>query len=79
MSRLSGIPRIGLGAACWPSIDTRRAFYDMLTLKTVLLILIGLVARLRKSWVLIFVSFCLTGGLSLFCGASLRAGYPALT
>ena len=34
MSRLAGIALIGLGAACWPSIDTRRAFYGMLTFGT---------------------------------------------
>jgi hypothetical protein len=31
MSRLAGIALIGLGAACWPSADTRRAFYGMET------------------------------------------------
>jgi hypothetical protein len=31
MSRLAGIALIGLGAACWPGTDTRRAFYGMLT------------------------------------------------
>jgi len=31
MSRLTGIALIGLGAACWPGTDTRRAFYGMLT------------------------------------------------
>jgi hypothetical protein len=31
MSRLAGIALIGLGAACWPSTDTRRAFQGMVT------------------------------------------------
>ena len=31
MSRLAGIALIGLGAACWPGADTRRAFYGMVT------------------------------------------------
>jgi hypothetical protein len=31
MSRLAGIALIGLGAACWPGTDTRRAFYGMVT------------------------------------------------
>jgi hypothetical protein len=31
MSRLAGIALIGLGAACWPGADTRRAFHGMLT------------------------------------------------
>jgi hypothetical protein len=30
MSRLAGIALIGLGVACWPGTDTRRAFYGML-------------------------------------------------
>ena len=34
MSRLAGIALIGLGAACWPGNDTRRAFYGMLTYST---------------------------------------------
>src|SRR5271157_6162329 len=29
MSRLAGIALIGLGAACWPGTDTRRAFHGM--------------------------------------------------
>jgi len=44
MSRLAGIALIGLGAACWPSTDTRRAFYGMVTysvLAMVFLIYIG--------------------------------------
>jgi len=31
MSRLAGIALIGLGAACWPGPDTRRALYGMVT------------------------------------------------
>ena len=31
MSRLAGIALIGLGAACWPGTDTRRAFLGMVT------------------------------------------------
>ena len=31
MSRLAGIALIGLGAACWPGTDTRRAFQGMAT------------------------------------------------
>jgi hypothetical protein len=31
MSRLAGIALIGLGAACWPGVDTRRAFNGMVT------------------------------------------------
>jgi len=31
MSRIAGISLIALGVACWPSADTRRAFYGMLT------------------------------------------------
>ena len=31
MSRLAGIALIGLGAACWPGTDTRRAFQGMVT------------------------------------------------
>lgn len=31
MSRLAGIALIGLGAACWPGTDTRRAFHGMVT------------------------------------------------
>jgi hypothetical protein len=30
MSRLAGIALIGLGAACWPGPDTRRAFQGMM-------------------------------------------------
>jgi hypothetical protein len=44
MSRLAGIALIGLGAACWPGTDTRRAFYGMVTyslLAMLLLIYIG--------------------------------------
>jgi hypothetical protein len=44
MSRLAGIALIGLGAACWPSTDTRRAFLGMMTysvLAMLLLIYIG--------------------------------------
>lgn len=29
MSRLAGMALIGLGAACWPGTDTRRAFFGM--------------------------------------------------
>jgi hypothetical protein len=45
MSRLAGIALIGLGAACWPGTDSRRAFYGMVTyslLAMLLLIYIGL-------------------------------------
>jgi len=31
MSRLAGIALIGLGAACWPDTDSRRAFSGMVT------------------------------------------------
>jgi hypothetical protein len=31
MSRLAGIALIGLGAACWPGADTRRALLGMVT------------------------------------------------
>jgi hypothetical protein len=31
MSRLAAIALIGLGTVCWPSTDTRRAFYGMVT------------------------------------------------
>ena len=31
MSRLAGMALIGLGAACWPGTDTRRAFFGMVT------------------------------------------------
>ena len=31
MSRLAGIALIGLGAACWPGAETRRAFQGMVT------------------------------------------------
>jgi hypothetical protein len=31
MSRLAGMALIGLGVACWPGTDTRRAFYGMVT------------------------------------------------
>jgi hypothetical protein len=44
MSRLAGIALIGLGAACWPGADTRRAFYGMVTyslLAMLLLIYVG--------------------------------------
>jgi hypothetical protein len=44
MSRLAGIVLLGLGAACWPGVDTRRAFYGMLiysTMAMVYLIVIG--------------------------------------
>jgi len=44
MSRLAGIALIGLGAACWPGADTRRAFYGMVTyslLAMLVLICIG--------------------------------------
>jgi hypothetical protein len=44
MSRLAGIALLGLGAACWPGADSRRAFYGMLTYSTmamVYLIVIG--------------------------------------
>jgi hypothetical protein len=30
MSRLAGIALVGLGAACWPGTDTRRAIYGLL-------------------------------------------------
>jgi len=29
MSRLAGVALIGLGAACWPGTDTRRAFHGV--------------------------------------------------
>jgi hypothetical protein len=44
MSRLAGIALIGLGAACWPATDNRRAFQGMVTysaLAMLLLIYIG--------------------------------------
>jgi hypothetical protein len=44
MSRLAGIALIGLGVACWPSTDTRRAFHGLVTysvLAMLLLIYIG--------------------------------------
>jgi hypothetical protein len=44
MSRLAGIALIGLGAACWPGTDTRRAFRGMVSysvLAMLLLIYIG--------------------------------------
>lgn len=44
MSRIAGIALIGLGAACWPGADTRRAFYGMVTyslLAMLLLIYVG--------------------------------------
>jgi hypothetical protein len=34
MSRLAGICLIGLGVACWPSSDTLRPFYGMVTYST---------------------------------------------
>ena len=48
MSRLAGIALIGLGAACWPGTDTRRAFQAMLTysaLAMLFLIYIGVRAE----------------------------------
>ena len=44
MSRIAGIALIGLGTACWPGADTRRAFYGMVTytlLAMLLLIYVG--------------------------------------
>jgi hypothetical protein len=34
MSRLAGICLMSLGVACWPSSDTLRAFYGMVTYST---------------------------------------------
>jgi hypothetical protein len=34
MSRLEGIALLGLGAACWPGNDTRRAFQGLLNYST---------------------------------------------
>jgi hypothetical protein len=31
MSRLAGIALVGLGTACWPGADNRRAFYGLVT------------------------------------------------
>ncbi len=45
MSRIAGIALIGLGVGCWPSNDTRRACYGMLTyslLAMLYLIVVGL-------------------------------------
>ena len=50
MSRLAGMALIGLGAACWPSTDNRRAVQGMMTysvLAMLLLICIGV----RGEWV----------------------------
>jgi hypothetical protein len=40
MSRLAGIALIGLGAACWPGADTRRAFYGMVTYSALAMLLL---------------------------------------
>ena len=40
MSRLAGIALIGLGAACWPGTDTRRAFYGMVTYSVLAMLLL---------------------------------------
>src|SRR5271167_4792667 len=46
MSRLAGIALIGLGAACWPGTDTRRAFQGMVTYSVLaMLYLIYIAAR----------------------------------
>jgi hypothetical protein len=44
MSRIAGMALIGLGVACWPRIDTRRALQGMMSysvLATLFLIYIG--------------------------------------
>lgn len=46
MSCLAGIALIGLGVACWPSTDTRRAFYGMVSY-SVLAMLYLLYVRVR--------------------------------
>ncbi len=43
MGRLAGIALIGLAAACWPSIDTRRAFYGMLTFDTLAMVYLAVI------------------------------------
>jgi hypothetical protein len=45
MSRLTGIALIGLGAACWPGTDARRAFYGMVTYMLAMLFLIYIGVR----------------------------------
>jgi hypothetical protein len=48
MSRLAGIALIGLGAACWPATDNRRAFQGLVTysvLAMLFLIYIGVLSE----------------------------------
>ena len=40
MSRLAGIALIGLGAACWPATDNRRAFQGMVTYSVLAMLLL---------------------------------------
>ena len=40
MSRLAGIALIGLGVACWPGTDTRRAFSGMVTYSVLAMLLL---------------------------------------
>ena len=50
MSRLAGIALIGLGAACWPGSETRRAFFGMVTY-SVLAMLYLIYIGVRGEWV----------------------------
>jgi hypothetical protein len=49
ISRLAGIALIGLGTACWPGADTRRAFYGMETYNVLAILYLAYIGVLGES------------------------------
>jgi len=66
MARLAGIALIGLGVACWPDRNTRRAVFGMLTF--------GLLAMIY----LIFIGVGGMAGILLWPAVAAHAGLSAL-
>jgi len=65
MSRLAGMALIGLGAACWPTIDTRRAFYGMLAFGTLAMLYLAYIGITGLAGILLWPAVAVHAGLSI--------------
>lgn len=65
MSRLVGIALIGLGVACWPGDDTRRAFYGMLTYSLLAMLYLIVVGFGGQAGILLWPAVFVHAGLAI--------------
>ena len=65
MSRLAGIALIGLGTACWPDRDIRRAFYGLLTYNVLAMLYLLVVGFRGKVGILLWPAVAAHAGLSI--------------